>query len=109
MCKCRSFSAYLFKEFGNDRSKVRISALQMIYHEFTELSTICFVDFSWTLFPYMSGGCVCQGTATLSSLAAAPASIPFSHVGGSLISIASSAFILSLVGILIMVILTRMR
>ena len=42
MCKCRSFSAYLFKEFGNDRSKVRISALQMIYHEFTELSTNLF-------------------------------------------------------------------
>ena len=42
MCECRCFSAYLFKEFGNDRSKVRISALQMIYQEFTELSTNLF-------------------------------------------------------------------
>ena len=42
MCECRCFSAYLFKEFGNDSSKVRISALQMIYEELTELSTSLF-------------------------------------------------------------------
>jgi len=42
MCKCRCFSAYLFKEFGNDRSKGRISALQMIYQELTDLATNLF-------------------------------------------------------------------